>query len=195
MAAVIEETYARGPNYVYAKEYVIKTYGQAKWDSVLANLPPKLAEKWRGALLASHSYSFGDFRSFTKIMTKQVGSFSQKENGKMYEYIADRSLNGIYKMFFRLSSPSYVIKNYPKLWSHFFNTGKVNVLSVQSGKAVIEFKVPEIFVDWLDDACYGYSKKAIELGGGSDLKLFRSKKEVADSGEWTMTYEITWEEK
>lgn len=194
MAAILEETYSRGPNYVYAKEYVIKTYGESTWNSVLANMSPDLAAKWKGALLPSHSYSFGDFRSFTKILTKQVGSFAQKENGKMYEYIADRSLNGIYKMFFRLSSPSFAIKNYPKLWSHFFNAGKVSVLSVESKRAVIEFTVPEIFVDWLDDACYGYSKKAIELGGGKDLKLYRVKKVDSGVGQWALTYELTWVE-
>jgi hypothetical protein len=194
MVTAIRETYARGPNFVYAREYVINTYGESTFEAVLKSMPESLAQSWKGSLLVSNSYSFEAFKGFTRGLTRQVGSFSQKETSKMYEYIAERSLNAVYKMFFRFSNPAFVLKNYPKLWGRFFNVGQVNVSTAEAGIAVIEFKVPEIFVDWLDDACYGYSKKAVELAGGRDLKLIRTGNLNAGDGEWLLTYSLKWTE-
>jgi hypothetical protein len=194
MAAVIDEKFARGPNFVFAKEYVIKTHGERVWNGILGKLPGLIADQWRGPLLASNSYSFQAFKDFTSELTKSIGSYTQKETTNMYEYIADRSLNALYKMFFRFSSPSFVLKNYPKLWGRFFNTGEVNVLTSEPKHAVIAFQLPEIFLDWIDNACYGYSKKAIEMAGGCELTLKIVNKVNIGNGQWNITYDLKWVE-
>jgi hypothetical protein len=192
MVSIAEERYARGPNFVFTKEYVIKTYGERTWNTILERMPPAIADQWKGALLASNSYSFQAFKSLSRELTRTVGSYSQKETSNLYEYMADRSLNAMYKMFFKFSSPSFVLKNYSKLWGRFFNIGEVNVITSEPKHAVIAFKLPDIFIDWLDDACYGYSKKAIELAGGHDLKLIQINKINNGNNEWTITYDLKW---
>ena len=64
-----------------------------------------------------------------------------------------------------------MIKNYPKLWNMFFNTGTVEVQVAGSGHAVLKFLLPESFNDWLPPACLGYSKKAVEMAGGRNLVM------------------------
>jgi hypothetical protein len=167
----------------------IKTCGEGIWNTIMGKIFGTFADQWRGTLLASNNYSFQAFKSFSRELTKSVGSYSQKEITNLYEYIADRSLNALYKMFFRFSSPSSVLKNYPKLWGQFFNTGEVNVITSKAKHAVIAFKLPDKFVDWLDD---GYSKKAIEMAGGRDLKLKQVNKIKNGNHEWTITYDLKW---
>ena len=110
----------------------------------------------------------------------------------MDEYIADRSLNIVYKMFFKVTSPSFVIGNYPKLWRRFFTVGKVEVPLVEEGHAKVKFILPEIFLDWLPPACLGYSTKAVEMAGGKNLTMKQLSKFSLPNGEWEIVYELRW---
>jgi hypothetical protein len=195
MVATTVEKYARGPNFVFAKEYIIKKYGESTWKLLIENIPTSVAEEWKGILIASNSYSFQAFKSLVQALPIAVGSYSQKETSRMYEYIAERSLNALYKMFFKHSSPSFVLKNYPKLWGRFFTTGEVEVLISEPEHTIIAFKLPEIFLDWLDDACYGYSNKAVEMAGGHDLTIKKLKSIKTENDEWNISYDLKWTNK
>ena len=190
----MSEQYARGPNYVYARDYVQQTYGEETWKKVLAAMPPESAGIWNGVLLPGNCYSFAAFKDFTRTLKTVIGPRSQQETSRIYEFIADRSLNAIYKMFFHFSKPSFVIKNYPKLWVRFFTIGTVTVPAAEAGHAVITFELPEIFLDWLDDACHGFSRKAVEMAGGKNLSLKQTGKSNGKLGQWQVTYDLTWKE-
>ena len=112
----------------------------------------------------------------------------------MYSYIADRSLNSIYKFFFSLTQPSFVISRYPVLWQRFFKSGAVEVSGAGAGRARLDFTLPEIFLDWIRPACLGYSAKAVGLSGGSDLVLDELERSRLPDGQWRVAYQLTWQE-
>ena len=145
----MDDIIARGPNFCYAKEFIIKEYGESIWNKLLDNLPKDAANVWNDTLLLTNVYSFSAFKEMVKILTDLVDSISDQQISNMYEYIADRSLNTIYQLFFRLTNPAFVIKNYPKLWKRFFTTGTVYVKEAHEDYALILFTLPEIFLDWL----------------------------------------------
>ena len=165
------ETFARGPNFVYGKEYILHVHGPQVWDSMCGRLPDWARTEWQRQHLASGEYSFGAFKQGVHALSDVAGDGSPDTLARMYEHIADRSLSAIYKVFFRATRPSFVIRNYPKLWSRFFTVGDVQVPVAEAGRARVEFTVPEAFLDWLPPACLGFSRKAVHMAGGRDVAV------------------------
>ncbi len=186
---------AKGVNFLYAKRFIEGKYGNDAWRRVLSNLPEEMQQMWDGGILVNKEYPFAAFKATMSALDSVLSTEEDRELALIYEYIADQSLNKIYKIFFSLTSPSFVIKNYPKLWDKFFNTGKVEVPLVEKGHAVLKFVLPEVFLDWLTPACFGYSKKAVEMGGGRDVMLRRQSTGKLRSGdEWEIVFELNWAE-
>jgi hypothetical protein len=150
---------AKGVNFVFAKEYILKEYGEQVWQRALARLPDEQATLWSGAIVPF-----------------------------------DRSLNAVYKIFFKLANPSFVIGNYPKLWSRFFTTGSVTVPTAEKGFAKLHFQLPEMFLDWLGPACLGYSNKAVSMSGGRNVLVEELSRKLMPGGHWEVDFEIRWSE-
>ncbi len=185
---------ARGPNFVYAAEFIRDRYGPSKWEEVLQALSAEAAEVWRGTLLVTGAYPFRAFKEMLAALADVVGALPEEETARMYEFIADRSLSTIHKLFFNLAEPSFAIKRYPQLWQRFFEAGSVEVPTAGRGSAVLVFRLPEIFLDWLPPACLGYSTKAVEMAGGKDLKQEEISREEK-KGLWVISYKLSWKEK
>jgi hypothetical protein len=190
----VGDVLAKGVNFLYSKRFIVSEYGTEKWDKVIQSLPQASQDVWASGILVSNSYPFTAFKEMMNALAKELGSAKQQQLALIYEYIADQSLNKIYKIFFRFANPSFVIKNYPKLWANFFNTGKVEVPVAAKGHAVLKFILPEIFLDWLPPACMGYSKKAVEMSGGKDLSMKEVSTKRLGEDSWEITFELNWSE-
>jgi hypothetical protein len=190
----VKEVLARGPNFLFTKKFIISEYGNDVWEILLKTLPKEIAAVWEGAILAHQSYPFSAFKAMVAALAQETQHVEDKETARLYEYIADGSLNTMYKLFFKITSPSFVIKNYPKLWSKFFETGKVEVPVSEKGHALVKFTLPEIFLDWLPPACLGYSKKAVEMAGGRNLTMKEKSKSSLPDAWWEIVYELNWHE-
>jgi hypothetical protein len=185
---------AKGVNFVFAKEYILREYGEEVWQRALARLTDEQATVWSGAFVPFGAYSFPAFKAMAHAVAEESGQRDDRELAKMYEFIADRSLNAVYKIFFKLANPSFVIGNYPKLWSRFFTTGSVTVPTAEKGFAKLRFQLPEMFLDWLGPACLGYSTKAISMSGGRDVLLEEQSRKLLPGGHWEVDFQIRWSE-
>jgi hypothetical protein len=191
---VVEPVLARGPNFVYAREFVQQEHGVSTWDEVAAALPDEARSIWTGNLLVTDAYPFEAFKAMPRALAEVVGARQEEELASMYSYVADRSLNSVYKFFFRLAEPSFVISRYPVLWQRFFDSGTVRVPVARSRHARLEFDLPEIFLDWLRPACLGYSSKAVGLSGGQKLELEDADMSQLGDDLWRVCYELSWDE-
>jgi hypothetical protein len=192
MVEEMPEILAKGPNFVFAREFILKQYGEQTWDRILARLPDDVAASWRNADL-DHALPFAAFKAGTEALSAELGSPEIVELAKMYEFIADRSLSTLYKAFFRLTSPAFVIRNYPRLWEMFFNTGKVEVDLPEKNQAIVTFTLPEIFLDWLSPACLGYSQRAVEMAGGKYFAIRQLEKKRLTVDEWQISFKLSWQ--
>ncbi len=190
----MQDVLARGPNFVYAAEFIRERHGEDRWQRILEALPEPAGKVWREPLLVTGTYPFQAFKDMLTALERVVGAVPSEETARMYEHIADRSLTTVHKFFFRFAEPSFVIKRYPILWQRFFLAGKVEVPVAGPGHAELEFELPEIFLDWLGPACAGYSKRAVELAGGSDFILSQPERKHLGDDIYRLTYELTWKE-
>lgn len=183
---------ARGPNFVYAKDYLETRIGSDRWHKLISSLPEEHRDVWASTLLVTGVYPFSSFKSMLSALAELEGTRPAAETAKMYEYIADQSLSTVHKFFFRLADPAFVIKRYPLLWSRFFNSGKVSVRNASKTGAELVFELPNIFRDWLYPACLGYSTKAVQVSGGSDLRLEEIADEAIADDDSRISYRLTW---
>jgi len=190
----MDEVMARGVNFLYSREFIQSKYGMEFWNRLLSRLPEPSAKLWSGPILSLSNYSFAEFKIMIEALSRELGAGKEENTAELYAYIADRSLNTLYKVFFKFSQPAFVLKNYPKLWARFFTSGEVTVPSVGKGVAEICFVLPEIFLDWLPSACYGYSKKAVEMSGGFGLKQEEKERLKLPNGEWKIVYKLIWDQ-
>lgn len=52
----MEEVLARGPNFVYGREFVREEHGLRTWEQVVDALPAEAASVWNGPLLITGTY-------------------------------------------------------------------------------------------------------------------------------------------
>ena len=187
-------TIARGVNFVLAREYVISTFGEALWSRALSRVSPESRRVWEQPPLTVSAYDFAAFKAVAAAVAIEAKADGDRAVAAMYEYIAERSLNTLYKVFFRLANPAFVIGNFPKLWSRFFTAGEVRVPVAEREHAELRFTVPEIFLDWLGPACLGYSTKAVELAGGRGVAVREIQRTARGGGLWEVAYDVTWRE-
>lgn len=188
------EVMARGPNFVFAEEFIRSTHGAVVWEQVLSEMPESAGSVWQQPLLLTGAYPFSAFKEMLAALARVVGEIPEQETTQMYEFIADKSLSSIHKFFFRFADASFVIKRYPILWQRFFKSGEVRVLEAANGRARLEFDLPEIFSDWLEPACFGYSKRAVEMAGGTDLTIECVECNELPGGIWRTAFELSWTE-
>jgi len=185
---------ARGVNFVYAKEYVLERYGDAFWERVCRRMDDRHTAMWERKLVPVGTYSFDAFKAMARAVSQEAGEQNGRVLAQMYEAIADKSLNALYKIFFRMANPAYVIGNYPKLWSRFFTAGTVTVPEKGKGAATVVFHLPETFLEWIGPACDGYSTKAVTMAGGTDIAVHERSRVLAADGEWDVTFDLRWKE-
>lgn len=188
----METVLAKGLNFVFAKEFIHQEYGLDLWETLLAELPDDISTIWQHATI-HQAYPFTSFKSGVFKLAEIQGSPETIQTAQMYMFIADRSLNTMYKTFFRLTSPSFVIKNYPRLWDRFFTAGTVEVPMSKKNQAHIKFILPEVFLDWLTPACLGYSRKAVEMAGGQFFTMRQLDKKQIQNDLWEILYELGWQ--
>jgi len=185
---------AKGVNFLFARKYIENKYSTETWGRTMQSLSNEAKTVWSGVLLAGSEYPFAAFKEMIFALNKELKTAKDSEIAAIYEYIADQSLSKMYKIFFKFANPSFVIKNYPKLWSMFFNAGTVEVQVAESGHAILKFLLPEIFNDWLPPACLGYSKKAVEMAGGRNLAMIKNSAVKTLDNLWETVYELRWTE-
>ena len=189
-----ELSIARGANFILARDYVLSAHGQPLLDRVLARLAPDHRRVWDGPLMLIGSYDFAAFKAFAASLAAETRADGDHVLASMYAFIADRSLNSLYKVFFRMANPAFVIGNFPRLWSRFFTKGEVLVPAAGRERAELRFRVPEIFLGWLGPACQGYSAKAVELAGGRDARVRETARRALGAGVWEVSYDVAWRE-
>ncbi len=189
-----KEVLAKGVNFIYARQFIEQQYGKDSWAGIMKALPDAARRVWDRIPLAAQLYPFAAFKAMAAALPAVLGARKDAELSKIYEYIADQSLNKMYKVFFRLMNPAFVLKNYPALWSRFFDSGTVEVPVAEKGHAVLKFSLPEIFIDWLPPACLGFSRKAVEMSGGKGLAMEELSRQKQAEGDWVVVYELRWRE-
>ena len=194
MTTLKKNVQARGINFIGVKKYVEMNYGEELWQQLVSSLSPAAQAVWADTLSSGSAYPFSAFKEIIATLHSTLKTTNESEAAAVYEYIIDQSVSSLGKIYHRMTQPSQVVRNYPQLWSRLFSTGTVEVPVATRGRGVVRFLLPDIFDEVLPAACLGYSKKAVEMGGGKDLSMTRTSYQKKDEGLFESVYELRWSE-
>ncbi len=160
----------KGAAVVSTKAFVEATHEEEliKW---LSNLPEQSQKIYTQTISESKWYPLNDaFIIPTRIM---LGMFYNNDLKGAYElgsYSAEKGLTGIYKVFVKMGSPSFIISRAAKVFSTYYKGSSIKVLSSTKKSVILMIdKFPE-YADVVEQRIIGWIDKALVISGCKNVK-------------------------
>lgn len=143
----------------------VKTNFPTQVDDWLQDLPARSRELFTKTILATHWYSI---QEGLIIPTKSIAKlfYNGDEKKASYNiglYSANEGLTGIYKIFIKIASTSYVLKRSASIFKTYYDPIEISILDEQNGFVVLQInKINDSDLILLDRIC-GWIFRIIEL--------------------------------
>ncbi len=125
---------------VKATPEFVKAKFPGRFKEWMDTMPAKSGNLLRQSIYATNWYPLTDS---VIIPTAHLGKMffkSEIEGAKeVGRYSAELSLNGIYKIFVRISSPSFVLSRATSVFSTYYSPGEIKIVESSSSHAVLRF--------------------------------------------------------
>ncbi|HEY3494344.1 MAG TPA: hypothetical protein VGK73_06650 [Polyangiaceae bacterium] len=117
-----------------------------------------------------------------------------KENAA---YIAERDINGVYRLLLKLASPELVASKLPRASLQYLDFGEAEGHHVGEKRFhAVQRRVPAAFAPWMTASVQGFAPTALRIVGAKDILITtRSVSQDAPSAEnrtVELTHEISW---
>ena len=188
---------AKGSIFLNSRDYIVNSIGDSVWKLVLANLPGDDAEFFEKNIAKSEWYPVPLLNNLVNTYDLVVGNGDFLSIVPIAEYIAKKDLGPVFEVFVDLKNPQVILNSAPSLWSRYFDSGRVDVESVNvddksstlvlyelademkaSGVAICTFAVPEWF------------KTGLLMSGTGSVAITQT--ECRYKGAESCKYEIKW---
>ena len=103
----------------------------------------------------------------------------------------DDGLNTVYKLFFKIGSPAFIIKRAAQVWGNYYDEGKMEVLDSSSKFAhlrLLEQHLPNVAMCM---RVTGWMERAVEFSGGRNVQLDHNT--CAHRGDQFCEWRASWE--
>lgn len=86
--------------------------------------------------------------------------------------VAERDVNGVYKVLLKLASPELVVKRLPRAALQYFDFGTTREEQLE-GKSftALQSGIPEIMGAWMSTCIAGFAPVALELAGAKNVRV------------------------
>lgn len=181
----------KGTAVVAIKEYV-KSNFETDYKTWLDSLNLKSKEIFKGAVDATKWYSVEDgaVEPTVKLSTLFFGGNNQRGAWESGRYSAHRALTGIYKIFVKAASPSYIIERASRVFATYYRPCEIKVTGSTQNSCNLELTQMDEKYDVIENRISGWIEQALEISGCKNVKL-----EVSPNLKEPTTKEIfmTWE--
>ena len=182
----------KGVSFLHLREFVHQRFGDKAWDQVLAGLSPESHKIMSGQILVSGWYPYSAYVEAEKIVVQRFLGGDVRLAREIGAYDLEAGLNNVYRAFYRIGSPKFIIRMSALLWRQYFNLGKMVIEESGPGHATarIDDFVPP------DEACcwdiLGSIIRGLELSGAKSINA--SHPACPLKGDASMKYEAHWDE-
>jgi predicted hydrocarbon binding protein len=182
----------KGITFTHARSYVEGTFGATGWNAVLQHSRPD-DRATLGGIVAVGWYELDLYARLLRSIDSALGRGDLELMAAIGRYGAEKDLNTVYRLFFRLQSPAYAIEKVAEYWRKFHDTGVWTVEREGSGKARGTLR------DWgcVDRALcremMAYMTRVLELVGAKEVRL--SHPRCRADGETECFFSLRWKGK
>ncbi len=154
--------------------YVRERFGDESLARILAAMPEEDGRSLSGVLVSAW-YEVDLFRRFMVETERQLRSQEPDVVRRMGRFSCDQGITGVYKIFFKLGSPEFIIGRAARVFSSYYDTGELRIVESRPGRAVGELVGFEGGAPQFCERIFGWMQQTLERAGA---KRLRAKHEV-----------------
>lgn len=173
-------------------EFLRKHLGEDGFGALIEGMAPAEQEILKAPVLLSSWYEFSLLR---KLMQRAEGKISLPPGRtlawELGRFSAEATLSSIYKLFFKVTDVSYIIKKAAYLFPTYYDTGAMEVLENTQGASVIRIKGFDEPSAEFCDRMQGWMQRTVELTGHKNVTLLHPL--CVARGDSVCEYRGTWD--
>jgi hypothetical protein len=170
--------------------YVRERFGQESLAAVIAALPGDDGKRL-SSVLPSSWYPMAVFLRFMLEAKRQLRAQEPEVVLNMGRASCDYGVTGVYKIFFKLGSPEFIIARATRVFSSYYDSGELRVVDSRHGRAVVEVSGLEGGSPEFCERIYGWMQRTLELAGAKGLRSSHS--QCVHRGDAACRFEGDWE--
>jgi hypothetical protein len=167
-------TKVKGTAIVAALRYLREHFGENGAASVVAELDESDRAALEDGGLVSAWYPVSLLLRLMRAAEARFGSRERYIYRQMGRASADYAITTIYKIFFKVGSPQFVIARGSSVFSRYYSQGRLQIVESKSGRAAVDLLD---FPDGAPEFCErirGWMERTMELAGATNLKSAHS---------------------
>jgi uncharacterized protein (TIGR02265 family) len=149
--------------------YVEERFGEGALGRVTAALPPEDGAALEG-LLASSWYPMGLLLRLMQEAERQLAPQEPELIRNMGRASCDYGINGVYRIFFKVGSPEFIISRATRVFSNYYDTGELKIVEVGDRRVAAELVGLEGGAAQFCERIYGWMQRTLELAGARNLR-------------------------
>jgi predicted hydrocarbon binding protein len=160
----------KGSAFTARFEYLAKTYPE-RYQAILDRLQPATRALADSRLLKNEWYPFDAFVDLVEAADAVVGDGSLALSRTLGAHAAEVNLPTIYKLFYKVGSPEYILNKAATLWSVHHDTGSAKLVRLEPNHVEYQIHGFERPHRALCLSLQGFIEKSLELTGVDDVQV------------------------
>ncbi|HEX6739715.1 MAG TPA: hypothetical protein VF310_15650 [Vicinamibacteria bacterium] len=150
--------------------FVRERFGAEAVAEVRGDVEPAFPASLPGEPLASAWYPFALLVALGRSAARRYGGGMTYFHREMGRASADYAMNTVYRIFFKLGSPHFVVSRATRVWRTYYDTGEFTPRVSEPGHAVLDLSGFTEPVPELCERLIGWMSRSVELAGGKNLR-------------------------
>lgn len=149
--------------------FITEKFGVDAVTAVTESLPPEERDAMRRGVLVSQWYRFGALAQVMRETKRLYAGGDAAIYREMGRASADYALTTIYKIFFKVGSPQFIITRAASVYGNYYSAGGAAVTDSGRGFAILELQP---FPEPCEEYCHrvwGWVIRMLELSGASRI--------------------------
>lgn len=164
--------------------YIQQNFGREAYEKILSGLTDAERAAIGTVILQSAWY---EYSLVLKVMeaAKEFhhGTGSRSLAWEMGRFSAEHGLKTVYKIFFKVADPHFIITRASKIFSNYFDSGSMEVVSLEPRGAHIRIRGFNQPCQTFCDRAMGWMERTLELAGAKSVAITHPKC-VVQGGAW-----------
>jgi len=150
--------------------FLQERFGPAGVGPVLEKLDPKLRAELGSGVLDSVWYPMSLLLELMRAAVAVHGEGHPELIREMGRASAEYGVKGVYKVFFKVGSPQFIIGRASRVFSSYYDTGRIRVVESGAGRAVLDLAGFDAGAPEFCQRILGWMEKTVEMAGARDLE-------------------------
>lgn len=159
----------KGTAVVASLRYVNERFGEEATRRVLRLLPEADRRVLEAGILASSWYPMDLFLRYMQEAERQLSLKEPDVVRRMGAASAEYGIRGVYKIFFKVGSPEFIIGRAARVFGSYYDTGRIEVVETGRGRAVLDLAgfcgAPQFC-----ERILGWMARTVEMAGAKNLR-------------------------